>query len=95
MSLLQNETYYGIGALATVLIASEIGQRITDAFDEIEYNLNQVDWYLLPIEIKRILPMMIANAQQPVSLECFGSIICSREVFKKVSMYYVNRIFKF
>lgn len=77
----------GIFALALVFIISELGQRMSDTFDEIDSTLDKSDWYLFPIEIKRMLPMIIANAQEPVSLECFGSIICSRNTFKNVTCF--------
>lgn len=62
------------------------GQRLTDEFDEIKLTIDKFKWYLLPIEIKRMLPMIKANAQEPVPLECFGSIVCIREVFKNVGI---------
>lgn len=74
----------GICALAAVFIACELGQRMTDAFEEIEYTVDQFDWYLFPIEIQQMLLMTVANAQHPVSVECFASITCTREVFKNV-----------
>lgn len=74
----------GINGLSLVLVICEFGQRMSDAFEAIEYTIDQFDWYLFPIEFKRMLPIIIANAQQPVKLECFGSISCSREVFRKV-----------
>lgn len=77
----------GIFALALVFIICELGQRMSDTFDEIDSTLDKSDWYLFPIEIKRMLPMIIANAQEPVSLECFGSIICSRNTFKNVTCF--------
>lgn len=77
----------GTLALATVFIACELGQRLTDGFNDIELTIDQFAWYLFPIEVKRMLPMIIADAQQPVYLECFGSIGCTREVFKSVSWY--------
>lgn len=78
------------GTFATVLVflVCEIGQKIGEAFDKIDFTLNKIDYYLLPIEIKRMLPIIIAIAQQPVELECFGSIICTRDVFKNVSFFY-------
>ena len=75
----------GIIAFAMVFIACEIGQRMNDAFDKIDFTIDQSDWYLFPIGVQRMLPTIIAVAQQPVSLECFGSITCTREVFKNVS----------
>lgn len=76
----------GSTGLALVFIACELGQRINNAFDEIDSTIEQFDWYLFPIEVKRILPMIIVIAQQPIALECFGSIACSREIFEKVGI---------
>lgn len=78
----------GIFALATVFIACEIGHRMSEAFEGmIDFTIDQWDWYLLPKEIKRMLPSIMLNTQQPITLECFGSIKCSREVFKNVSSF--------
>lgn len=76
----------GIIGLILAFIACEIGQRTGNAFDKIDFTIKQFDWYLFPIEIKQMLPMIIAVAHQPVSLECFGSITCTKEVFKNVGI---------
>lgn len=81
---LLNATSNGIIATALVFIACELGQRLGDALEEIDTTVERFDWYLFPIEIKRMLPMIIANAQNAVKLECFGSIHCTRELFKNV-----------
>lgn len=88
MAILFNATLNGIVGLIIVFIACDLGQRMNDAFDEINCTLNRFDWYLFPIEIQRMLPMIKANTQKPVSLECFGSIACNREVFRKVGNDY-------
>lgn len=80
----------GLVALALAFIACELGQRMNDAFDKIDIALERSKWYLFPIEIQRLLPMIHAITQQPVSLECFGSITCSRAVFKNVSIDQFN-----
>lgn len=67
-----------------VFIVCELGQRMTDAFEKIDISMDHLDWYLFPIEIQRQLPMIIVVAQQSVLLESFGSIGCTREVFKNV-----------
>lgn len=72
-------------ALCTALIACEIGQRLNSAFERINIAIDQLDWYLLPIELKRIFPMIVGITQQPIELDCFGSITCTRSVFKEVS----------
>lgn len=84
--VLLNASLNGVIALTAVFIACELSQRMNDAFDGIDATIAQFDWYLFPIKIQRTLPMIIANAQQPVTLECFGSIVCSRQVFGKVGI---------
>lgn len=71
--------------IAAVLSACEIGQGASDRWNEVNVTIGQFHWYLFPNELKRILPTIIAIAQQPVELECFASFSLSREVFKKVS----------
>lgn len=62
----------------------ELGQRVTDAFNKIEDEIGQFNWYLFPEEMKQMLRLVMIMTQQPVIIECFGSISCSRETFKKV-----------
>lgn len=71
-------------AFCTLFIACELGQRMNDAFGGITIMIGQCDWQLFPIKVKRMLPAVLSILQQPVSLECFGSILCTREVFKQV-----------
>lgn len=68
-----------------VLIVCELAQRACDHCNDIDKILIQSNWYLLPHEIQRILPIILIVVQTPVRLECFGSIPCSRETFKKAS----------
>lgn len=77
-------------ALATAFISCELGQRMNDAFRGIGDFIYQCDWHLFPIEIKRVLPTSLVILQQSVSLQCFGSIACNREVFKKVSLHGIH-----
>lgn len=84
MALLSIPIIDGGAGLIAVLIACELGHRMADAFDEVYFAIKQFDWYLFPIEGKRMLPMAIVIAEQPISLECFGSITCTRDVFKNV-----------
>lgn len=64
----------------------EIGERVSGAFVEICDVFDELNWYMLPIEIQRILPTILINAQQPVTLICFGSITCARDTFKRASI---------
>lgn len=77
--------FCALGGLSLVLIACEAGQHVSDVFSEVDYVLGQMDWYLLSIEMQRMLPAIIMFAQEPVVVKFFGSLSCSREQFKKVS----------
>lgn len=67
-------------------IPCELGERVKLEFCEISCVMNQFDWYRFPIEILPFLPIIMINVQQPVVVDCFGSIACTREVFKSVSL---------
>lgn len=62
----------------------ELGERVQNAFNEIGYDLEQVEWYLLPPDIAKTLPIVIVNVDRPVIITCFGSIPCARETYKAV-----------
>lgn len=81
--------YDAVNSLALIIICCELSQRTSEAFEGINDILMQYKWYLFPMELKRILPTMIITAQQPILLECFGSISCCRDCFKKVCEIFV------
>lgn len=82
--LLLAAVFYCVWATNLVFAVCELGQRFSNAFSEIDGWIGELDWYLLPIEIKRILPTIILYVEQPFVVEFFGSMSCSREQFKKV-----------
>lgn len=73
--------------LSIVLVICEFGQRLSNAFDEIHYDIELSDWYLFPCDIQRMLPVILIVAHQPVELKCFGSISAVRENSKKVNFH--------
>lgn len=50
----------------------------------VDDEFNRLDWYLFPLEIHKLLPIVMNNVQKPIAIECFGIISASREQFKKV-----------
>ena len=77
---------YVVYAFGVVLIICELGQQLSNAFEEIGDKIEDFDWYTFPLEIQRYLPNLLMAAQQAVVLECFGSISGSRDTFKKVCL---------
>lgn len=78
-------------AVAFVFICCEFGERVTDAFIRINDAIDQLNWYLFPTTLWKILPTIIIAVQDSVGLQCVGSISCSRSVFKKVSFILKHR----
>lgn len=77
--------FYAFYAFGAVFIMCELSQRITNSFEDMSDKIQSFEWYLFPREIQKILPINLIATQQPVVLECFGSVGALRETFKKVS----------
>lgn len=73
------------GIIITLYLPCEIGQRLTNAFNEITDQFERLHWNLFPIGIQRLLPTIIINTHVPIVINCFGVFDGSREQFKKVS----------
>lgn len=73
-------------AVGVDFFACDIGQRISNAFNEINDVIGKFDWYLFPNELQKLLPIIIHFAQLPVEMKFFGSIACNRDSLKKVRM---------
>lgn len=70
--------------LGIALNMCEVGQRWSDAYLEIIDRIDQFDWYLCPMNVQRMLPILLIVAQQPVKLRMTGSTSTNRDTFKKV-----------
>lgn len=62
----------------------ELGQRVTSKFKTFGENLSASNWYSLPLEFQRIYLIFLLESQQPIRIESYCEIICSRETFKRV-----------
>lgn len=67
-----------------IFASCSFGQKMSDSFHEIEYEINQLKWYRLPIHIQRLMPIFVVNALTPVNLCVIGTISCDLITFKKV-----------
>lgn len=75
---------YTCYAFGIVFMICESGQQISNFFGEIDDVIAQTNWYLFSDEMKLLLPTIIINSQQPVVLQCIGTMTCNREAFKQV-----------
>lgn len=77
-----------------MFIYCEFGERVTSEFNELDDMIGQLNWYLCPLEIQRILPFVIKNTQKPIVIQAFRQFFCTREEFKAVSSV-IKRIEKY
>lgn len=68
-----------------IFIYCELGQRVSEEFNGPYDAICQLRLHLFPIEIKRMLPIIILGAQQPIDLRGYGNFSCNRDSFKSVS----------
>lgn len=79
-----------IWSFGAVSVCCEICQRALDAFESINCELSQLDWYLYPNDARKILLQIETNAQKPPQFQCFGSLTCERVAVKHVSVLKKN-----
>lgn len=82
--MLSKSIFYCVAGLSLVFFPCEVGQRLTNAFDETNYKFEQLQWYLFPVKIQRMLPTILSIVQTPMVLEWFGIVSGTRDQFKKV-----------
>lgn len=70
----------------SIFMICDFGEKVSNRFDDIADVLCQLQWYELPNEVQRVLPIIMMSAQQPVIIGGFGNILLRREVFKKVRL---------
>lgn len=67
-----------------LFLLCEFGERMTNRFEMFDDELCRCDWYLLPIEIRRMYMIFKSDTQHPVNICSFFNITCEREIFKLV-----------
>lgn len=77
--------FYGLFVFLILFIPCEMCERAGNLFDDVDNEIVQLDWYSFPLEIQKLLPILMINTQEAVIIKCFGSVACTRWQFKKVS----------
>lgn len=72
-------------SFAANFLFCEFGENVTRKFNELNYIICQIEWYLLPIDIQRMLPFIMMTTQKQIILQGFGGVQLTREAFKTVS----------
>lgn len=72
-------------AFGSIFIFCELGERLTGRFAEIDNEMCSSDWYTFPMDIQKMLPIILNGTQASVVLIGIGNISCTREAFKNVN----------
>lgn len=63
----------------------EAGQFVINQFEEFaDQTYQTIVWYSLPVEMQKMLVIVMLNTQQDVVVRGLANAMCMREVFKKV-----------
>lgn len=84
MMLVLASTSELVQQLCTLFVWCDLCQRIEHSFEEIDIVIGQLDWYLFPNEINRMIPTILIVTQEPVGFNYFGSVSCNRKAFNTV-----------
>lgn len=71
-------------AMGYVFVFSELGHKLSTAFEDISDAIGSLNWYRFPVETWKALLTLISGAQEPAILTVFGSVSCTRADFKNV-----------
>lgn len=74
------------GTLLLSMICCEMGEQLSDTCGGVEESLAQVRWYLFPLEIQQLFPIVIQYSQERLVIRFFGSMAVTRAQFRKVSL---------
>ena len=85
---------YALYSVGLLCIVCEICQHGCDTINAFDMEIGQIDWYLYPIEMKKILPVIINMVQKPIEFKWFGSMASDRETFKQVNERNFKRFLK-
>lgn len=74
-------------SFALIYAFSEMGEMVTIQFNDFEMELGQCNWHLFPLKLQRIYLIILANAEQSITVHGFGNIVCVRESMKRVILH--------
>lgn len=72
-------------SFSIIYFQCEFGESVTNQFQLFSDELYcQCDWYMFPIEMKKMYLIFLSYAQQRAHLRGYGNTICIRNTFKEV-----------
>lgn len=71
-------------------IYCEVGEQLSNSFGDLADAFNQCEYESFPIELQRLMPIVLAAVQHPPILRSYGNITCCRNTFKQVCKLNTN-----
>lgn len=81
-----------IWSFTLIFLLCESGEAVSHQFDEFDNEFWQSNWYLFPIEMQRMLVIVMLNTQRPAIIQGYANTLCSRDAFKTVKFLMCVRI---
>lgn len=82
------ESVLGSWVFGPLFVVCELGERMTYQFERFHQELERCDWHTLSIKMQRMYLVFVSDTQQTMNIACYGNILCLRDTFRKVFIYY-------
>lgn len=74
--------------MCTCFLLCNLGDGVTSHYANLSYSIYNKSWYLYPFKLRKYFKLIILMSQQPVHMEAFANLRCTRETFKKVNILF-------
>lgn len=79
----------GICALLPILsMICYVGEGVRTKYLQLNDAIYDVSWYLYPVKLEKLVPLMLMHAEKPAKFESVGGLDCSLETLKTVTTSY-------
>lgn len=75
-----------IALLSSVYFLCEIGDNVTQRYENVSRTVYQLNWYMLPLNMQRKLPSILAMTEKNIFIRGFARFHCTRTIFSQVLM---------
>lgn len=90
--MLVNQLCVTFWSFALIFLFCNFGEKISGQFTKLNDVIYQCNWYLCPLKIQQMFPMILTATQNVPTMTSFGNVVCSRESFKKVTFIVPSKI---
>lgn len=68
-----------------ILLLCNFGEQVSSEFELIYNDVYDCDWYTFPIEIQRMVLLIMVSSEKPAVFQGFGNFLLKRETSKMVN----------